>query len=128
MNFSLCLAAAAALSMASAANARDTFHKTTLQQQDFPGSTYRTVTVRTVIDPNGQVAAHTHPGAEMGYVLSGRGAVNVRGARSQPLAPGDSFSIPPGVVHSVRNMGRGPMTLLSTYVVNKSRPIASPAR
>jgi quercetin dioxygenase-like cupin family protein len=126
-NLYLCLAAVAALSVASAASAQDTFHKTTLQQQAFPGSTYSTVTVRTVIDPKGQVGRHTHPGAEMGYVLSGQGAITVRDAKPRALKAGDSFSMPQGTVHAVRNTGAKPLVLLSTYVVEKDKPIASPA-
>lgn len=126
-NISLCLAAIAALSVATAAVGQETFHKTTLQTQDFPGATYQTVTVRTVIDPRGQVGAHTHPGLEMAYVLAGQGAVIVKGKPPRPLKAGDSFAMPQGTVHSVRNTGAKPLVLLSTYVVDKSKPIASPA-
>lgn len=132
MKLSLCLAALAALSMApgalsSTAQAQEGYHRTTLQRQDFPGATYQTVTVRTVIDRGAQVPPHTHPGAEMAYVLAGKGALSVKGAPTQRLAAGDSFSIPEGEVHAVRNMGPGPLTLLSTYVVERAKPIASPA-
>lgn len=127
INISLCLAAVAALSVASAAVGKETFHRTPLQKQDFPGATYQTVTVRTVIDPHGRVADHTHPGVEMGYVLSGRGVVTVRGQAPRRLAVGDSFAMPQGTVHSVSNTGPKPLVLLSTYVVEKAKPIASPA-
>lgn len=127
MNLSLCLAAVAALSTASAAAGKETFHKTTLQQQAFPGAVYQTVTVRTVIDPGGEVAPHTHPGLEMAYVLAGQGTVAVKGAAARPLKVGDSFAMPEGTVHSVRNTGAKPLVLLSTYVVEKAKPIASPA-
>lgn len=128
MSLKLCLAVAATLSAASAALAQDTYHKTTLQQLAFPGSTYLTVTVRTTIDPNGQVGRHTHPGVEMAYVLAGRGTVTVKGEPApRPLKVGDSFAMPPETVHAVRNTGAQPLVLLSTYVVDKTKPIASPA-
>jgi quercetin dioxygenase-like cupin family protein len=126
MKTCLGLAFVAALSLASSAMAQS-YHRTVLQQQDFPGATYRTVTAKTVVDPGGEVAKHTHPGAEMGYVVAGQGTVTISTAAPRPLAAGDSFAVPEGVVHSVRNTGSGPLTLLSTYVVDKSKPIATPA-
>jgi quercetin dioxygenase-like cupin family protein len=128
MNLRPCLALIATLATASAAVAQDTYHKATLQQLAFPGSTYTTVTVRTIIDPSGQVGRHTHPGVEMAYVLAGRGTVTVKGEPApRPLTVGDSFAMPPGTVHAVRNTGPKPLVLLSTYVVDKNKPIASPA-
>ena len=103
------------------------YSERTLQTQAFPAPTYQTVTVRTVIDPGGQVAPHTHPGLEMGYVLAGQGSVTVKGQAPRPLTVGDSFAMPQGTVHSVSNTGPEPLVLLSTYVVEKAKPIASPA-
>jgi len=126
---SLRLAALAALCLASAAVAQpNTVHKTTLQDTPFPPPVYHTATVRTVVDPGGEVAPHTHPGIEMGYVLKGQATLNVRGLPSRSLAAGDSFTIPPRTVHSVRNAGPGALTMLSTYVVERGQPISSPAR
>lgn len=120
--------AAALLSLASLAGAQpDAVHKTTLQDQPFPPPTYHTATVRTVVDPGGEVVPHTHPGLEMGYVLAGKAVLQVAGSPPRSLSAGDSFSIPARRVHSVRNAGPGPLTMLSTYVVEKGQPIASPA-
>jgi quercetin dioxygenase-like cupin family protein len=118
----------AALLLASAAAAQpDTVHKTTLQDVLFPPPIYHTATVRTVVDPGGEVAPHTHPGIEMGYILEGQAVLDVRGQPPRALAAGDSFSIPPRTVHSVKNAGPGALTMVSTYVVEKGQPIASPA-
>jgi quercetin dioxygenase-like cupin family protein len=125
---SLRLTALAALLLASAAAAQpNTVHKTTLQDAPFPPPAYHSATVRTVVDPGGEVAPHTHPGVEMGYVLEGNAVLSVRGQPPRSLAAGDSFSIPPRTVHSVKNAGPGALTMLSTYVVLKGQPIASPA-
>jgi quercetin dioxygenase-like cupin family protein len=125
---SLHLASLVVLTLASAASAQpNAVHKTTLQDTPFPPPVYHTATVRTVVDPGGEVAPHTHPGIEMGYVLKGHATLNVRGQPSRSLASGDSFSIPPRTVHSVLNAGPGALTMLSTYVVDKGQPIASPA-
>jgi quercetin dioxygenase-like cupin family protein len=122
------LTALAAVCFASVAGAQPSpVHKTTLQDQPFPPPVYHTATVRTVVDRGGRVAPHTHPGLEMGYVLEGRAVLNVSGQPPRDLAAGDSFSIPPRTVHSVRNVGPGPLTMLSTYVVEQGQPISSPA-
>jgi quercetin dioxygenase-like cupin family protein len=112
---------AAAIGQASAV------HRTTLQEQPFPPPNLHTVTVRVIVDPGGEVLPHTHPGVEMGYVLSGEATVSVQGQVPQRLSAGDSFSVPPNTVHSVSNAGAGPLTLLSTYVVDRNRPLSSPA-
>jgi quercetin dioxygenase-like cupin family protein len=127
----LTLAVAAVLAAVAFAPAADAqpgaVHKTTLQDQPFPPPRYHTVTVRTVVDPGGQVDPHTHPGLEMGYVLEGRAVLKVRGEPPRSLAAGDSFAIPVRRVHSVQNAGPSPLTMLSTYVVEHGQPIASPA-
>jgi quercetin dioxygenase-like cupin family protein len=122
------LLALAAVALASMAGAQpNAVHKTTLQDQPFPPPHYHTATVRTVVDPGGEVAPHTHPGIEMGYVLDGRAVLKVVGRPPRSLSAGDSFSVPPRTVHSVANAGSGALTVLSTYVVEAGQPIASPA-
>jgi quercetin dioxygenase-like cupin family protein len=78
----------AALLLASTAAAQtDTVHKTTLQDVPFPPPIYHTATVRTEVDAGGEVAPHTHPGVEMGYILEGQAELSVRDNRRAPLAP-----------------------------------------
>ncbi len=102
-------------------------HRTTLQDVPFPSPTYHTVTVKAEIDAGGEVPSHTHPGIEMAYVVSGRAILVIKGQRDRPLAAGDSFSIPQGEVHAVKNAGTGTLTLVSTYVVEKGQPLLLPA-
>jgi quercetin dioxygenase-like cupin family protein len=64
----------------------------------------------------------------MAYVVSGEAVLRIKGKSEYALATGDSFSIPRDTVHSVRNTGAGALTLVSTYVVDKGKPIAIPAR
>jgi quercetin dioxygenase-like cupin family protein len=127
--FSMAVAAAlAALTLAPATAAQPSaVHKTTLQDQRFPGPRYHTVTVRTVVDPGGEVASHTHPGLEMAYILDGRAVLKMTGQPPRSLAAGASFAIPARTVHSVENAGPGALTMISTYVVEQGQPIASPA-
>ncbi len=125
---SLLLATLAVPILASAAVAQpNTVHKATLQDQPFPPPVYQSVTVRTLVDAGGAVLPHTHPGVEMGYVLDGSAVLRVAGHPPRPLSAGDSFAIRARTVHSVQNAGSGPLTMLSTYIVDKDQPISSPA-
>jgi len=105
-----------------------TFHKTTLQDQPFPGPAFHTVTIKTLVDPKGEVARHTHPGLEIGYVISGQARLIVTGQAPRLLSKGDSFAVPRDTVHELDNVGPGPLTVLSTYVVDAGKPVASPAQ
>lgn len=124
MKLAILIAAVLAIPAAAAAQP---VQKTTLQQQDFPGPPNHTVLVSTQIAHGGAVAPHTHPGAEMAYVVRGEALVRIAGRPDQRLSAGGSFAPPPGVVHSVRNVGSGPLTIVSTYVVDRDKPIATPA-
>jgi quercetin dioxygenase-like cupin family protein len=117
------------LLLATAASAQtEAVHRTTLQEQQFPDPKYHTVTVKTVIDPGGTVTAHTHPGAEMAYVENGSASLTLPPAAPRTLAAGDSFTIVQGTVHSLTNAGTSPLTVISTYVVERGKPVAIPAR
>ena len=120
------LATAAGLAPVALATAQPV-QKTTLQEQPFPGPIDHTVMVRTVVARGAQVAPHTHPGVEMAYVASGQAVVSIAGRPDLEVSTGGSFSVPNQVVHSVRNVGDGELTMVSTYVVDQRKPIASPA-
>lgn len=102
--------------------------KTTLQTSAFPGHGEHTVLVRTVVPAGGEVAAHTHPGLEMCTIVSGRAHVHIAGRPDQTLDAGGSYAAEPGVAHAVRNAGPGELVLVSTYVVDPSKPIATPVK
>jgi quercetin dioxygenase-like cupin family protein len=60
-------------------------------------------------------------------VLEGTLQLEVAGQPPRTLKAGEAFFIPPGVVHDGRNTGAGPAKVLATYVVEKGKPVASPA-
>jgi quercetin dioxygenase-like cupin family protein len=101
-------------------------HRETLQSRDVPAPTYRSELMRVHVDRGGLVARHTHPGLEIGYIEDGQATVKIAGAPDRSLAKGDSFSVLAGTPHSVQNTGPGELTILSTYVVDKSKPLATP--
>lgn len=98
-----------------------------IQQLSFPAPGYNSVLMKIVVDKGGETAAHTHPGIELGYVAEGQAMLVITGQPSRTVSAGMSFSVPVAVVHHVQNVGTGPLTVISTYVVEKDKPIVIPA-
>ena len=100
--------------------------RTMLQKQDLTADR-EVIMAQAEIAAGGLAAAHTHPGVEAGYVLEGSMTLNVDGEAPRQLKAGDSFSIPYGRVHSATVSSDGPAKIVSTYVVEKGKPLATPA-
>ena len=100
--------------------------RTVLQKFDVPAGERETVTAFIEIPANTDVARHTHPGPEVDYVVEGDLVLNIDGQPPKPYKAGDSFSIPQGVVHGGRSGPNG-TKLVGTYIVEKGKPLASPA-
>jgi quercetin dioxygenase-like cupin family protein len=100
--------------------------RTPLQRIEFPDG-YVTVTGIAEIQPGGTAGRHTHPGIETGYILEGEADLLIDGRPDQHLKAGDSYSIPAGAVHDARVHGDKPLKVLGIYIVDKTRPLASPA-
>jgi quercetin dioxygenase-like cupin family protein len=97
-----------------------------LQRTEFPGSQYETLLVLAEIDAGVNVAKHTHPGIESAYVLEGGLELSVQGEPTRTLKAGDGNQIQPWTPHSARN-GDKLTRIAVTYVLEKGKPIASPA-
>jgi quercetin dioxygenase-like cupin family protein len=119
---------AALLAAGSAAAQPETVTRTIIQEQPIPAPQIHAVTVKVVIATGGETPPHTHPGVEMAYIVAGSAVLRIRGKSDFKLASGDSFSVPRDTVHSIRNTGTGPLTIVSTYVVDKDQPLVTPAR
>jgi quercetin dioxygenase-like cupin family protein len=68
---------------------------------------------------------HSHPGPEVGYIVRGDVAMEFDDRPTLTLRTGDPFMIPPGVVHNARNIGTVTTKMLSTYVVDETRPLVT---
>jgi quercetin dioxygenase-like cupin family protein len=97
-----------------------------LQQVPFPDQ-YNVVQAYVTIAPGAFVPWHTHPGVEVGYILDGNVTLMVQGQADRPAKAGDSFVNPPDVPHALQN-GSTVAHILSVYVVDKTKPLASPAQ
>ena len=100
--------------------------RTPLQKVEFPDG-YNTVSGIAEIPAGGSAGRHTHPGVETGYLLEGEADLLVDGKPDQHLKAGDSYSIPAGVVHDAKVHGDKAVKVLAVYVVDKTKPLASPA-
>jgi quercetin dioxygenase-like cupin family protein len=79
------------------------------------------------IAPGAATGRHTHFGVETGYVLEGMALMEIDGEAPRTLKPGDSYSIPAGKVHNAKAIGERPAKVIATYVVEKGKPLATPA-
>ncbi|HEY0218777.1 MAG TPA: cupin domain-containing protein [Afipia sp.] len=120
-------AASAQTPAAAPAAAPSGIKRTPLQDVDYPTG-YHVVTVIAEIAAGTESAGrHTHPGVDASYVLEGEGTLMVEGKPDQALKPGDSIQIPPGVPHDIKVGPGKPLKLLGIYIVEKGKPVASPA-
>ena len=85
------------------------------------------VVARVEVAPGAVAGWHTHPGDEISYVTEGEATLMVAGQPPRKVAAGDAFVIPAGVVHNAKNDGATPTKLIGVYVVEKGKPLASPA-
>jgi quercetin dioxygenase-like cupin family protein len=85
------------------------------------------VIARVEIAPGGVAGWHTHPGDEISYVAEGEGTLLIAGQPPRKVSAGEAFVIPAGVVHSAKNDSPNAVRLVGVYVVEKGKPLASPA-
>jgi quercetin dioxygenase-like cupin family protein len=95
-----------------------------LQTVDFPPG-YNTVSGIAAIAPSVCAGSHSHPGAESSYILDGEFVLKIDGEPDRVVKTGDSFQIPPGVVHDACNMTSSPSKILAVYIVEKGKPLAT---
>ena len=104
-----------------------TIKRTPLQKFDVPGTAYETVIGIAEITPSVTIGRHTHPGPESGYMLDGEMVLMIDGQPAKTLKAGESYQIPAGAVHDGKSGPKG-AKVIATYVVQKGKPLASPAK
>jgi quercetin dioxygenase-like cupin family protein len=98
-----------------------------LSQMDGPMPGYVTINMEVEIDPGVTIARHTHPGIESSYVLEGGFELPIQGQPTRMLKAGDGFQIPVETPHAGGKPGDKKSRIAITYVVEKGKPLASPA-
>ena len=102
--------------------------RTELQRHDLSVPGREVVQARVEFDPGHGIPKHTHPGEEMIYILEGTIEYQVEGQAPVTLNAGQVATIPAGAVHAARNAGSGVVAALSTYVVEKGKPLMTPVK
>ncbi|PWU02289.1 MAG: cupin domain-containing protein [Terriglobia bacterium] len=85
------------------------------------------VITRVEIAPMGSAGRHTHPGDELTYVTEGEGEILIEGQPPLKVKAGDGFVVKGGLKHDAHNTAAQPMKLIAIYVVDKDKPLATPA-
>jgi quercetin dioxygenase-like cupin family protein len=123
---------AAAAAPTSATQVQGGIKRTLLHNVDFPDGY---VFNASIIEVQAGTAAdrHTHPGIEIGYILDGEadlyieregGSMKER-KPTQHLKPGASYLIPADFVHYAKVYKDKPLKVLSIFVNDKTRPLAT---
>lgn len=98
-----------------------------LQKFEVGGTHYETVVGVAEIAPNAVAGRHSHFGTEVGYVIEGEATMTIDGQPPRMLKAGDSYLVPPGVIHDAKAGPQG-AKVIATYVVEKGKPFATPAK
>ncbi len=86
------------------------------------------VIARVELAPGASAGRHTHPGDEISYVIEGEAEILMEGHPARKVKAGDGFVVPAGVIHDAHNTGTAPFKLAGVYVVEKGKPLATPAK
>lgn len=98
--------------------------RTVLRSVDFPAG-YTTVTAIVELAPGACSGRHTHPGLDSGYVIQGDFVLKVDGKPEQTFKVGDSYETQPLVPHDACSLSG--TKLIDTWVIERGKPLASPA-
>ncbi|MDO9710980.1 cupin domain-containing protein [Paracraurococcus lichenis] len=97
----------------------------TLSTIDYPGDGKISILMTLEAPAETVIARHTHPGIESTVVMEGELELEVQGQPSKRFTAGEGFQVPPGAVHGGKTLK--PCRLAITYVVEKDKPLATPA-
>ena len=101
------------------------FKRTVVQQGDLSTPGREVVQALVEFQPGGSPGRHTHPGEEVGYVVEGTFSLEQGDKPPVTIKAGQGFIIPAGQVHNAT--ASGPGKILATYIVEKGKPLATPA-
>jgi quercetin dioxygenase-like cupin family protein len=81
------------------------------------------IQVRVDFAPGVAFPRHSHPGAEIAYVLEGTLEYQLDDKPPVTLKAGEALFIPAGAIHTAKNVGSGNAVELATYIVEKGKPL-----
>jgi quercetin dioxygenase-like cupin family protein len=101
---------------------------TELQRHDIPGTGREGVTMAIEIPPGVTSARHSHPGEDFGYLIEGTIVLMVDGKPPLTVKAGETFFTERGHIHCARNIGTTIARAVDTYIVDKGKPVVTPAQ
>ncbi|MFF3606720.1 cupin domain-containing protein [Streptomyces sp. NPDC002463] len=99
--------------------------RTLLQEHPSPAEGWEAVQTLVQIPRYRESGRHSHPGVEVGYIVRGDVLMEFDDRPPLRLRTGDPFFIPNGVIHNARNVGTVTTMMLSTYVVDETKPLVT---
>lgn len=117
----------AALSTVALFSQSSGIQRTVVQRADVSVPGREAVIAHVELAPGIKAGRHTHPGEEITYVIEGEGEILVEGQPARKVKAGDGFVIPAGAKHDAHNTGAGTLKLAVVYVIEKGKPLATPA-
>jgi quercetin dioxygenase-like cupin family protein len=97
--------------------------RTDVVRHDLDVSGRELIQVRVAFSQGAAFGRHSHPGAEIAYVLEGTLEYQLEGQPPVTLEAGEAVFIPAGTIHAAKNAGTGNATELATYIVEKGKPL-----
>ncbi|MFD9902685.1 cupin domain-containing protein [Streptomyces sp. NPDC059063] len=99
--------------------------RTLLQEHPSPAKGWEAVQTLVRIPRHKESGRHSHPGIEVGYIIRGDVLMEFDDRPPLRLRTGDPFFIPHGAIHNARNVGKVETMMLSTYVVDETKPLVT---
>ena len=97
--------------------------RTDVQRHDLGVPGREVIQVRVDFGPGVAFGKHSHPGAEIAYVLEGTLEYQLEGKPPVTLKAGEALFIPAGTIHAAKNVGTDNAAELATYIVEKGKPL-----
>jgi quercetin dioxygenase-like cupin family protein len=114
---------ASGLALRVAQSQQTAIKRTELQRHDLSIPGREVIQVRGDFPAGAAVPKHTHPGEELVFVLEGTLEFQIEGQPAVTVKAGEVFFVPAGSVHTAKNVGSGNGAALSTYIVEKGKPL-----
>jgi quercetin dioxygenase-like cupin family protein len=100
--------------------------RTILQRADVPGTNLEIIYAALEVSAGFRAGRHNHPGVVMAQIVDGEFWLQRDGQPEEVLRAGESFTLPDRAVHNEGSTDR-PVKLNVVYVVEKGKPLISPA-
>jgi quercetin dioxygenase-like cupin family protein len=110
-----------------AADAQIGLARKVLLQQDLTIPGYETLLAEVTLAVGGREGRHSHSGTLVAYMLEGELTLELEGKPTKILRAGESALIEPHQVHEGFNKGSIPVKALATFIVEKGKPLSTPA-